>query len=217
MYVASHVDQNVDCNFTAPCHLLWHYAQTHANKVSGILYLLRRATPTTSPCFTLHVGLYMVDQKMCLHCFRRLYMVDQKMCLHCFRRYHQHVLRDLNNSLVIMCQLQLSSSTGLFSYSELLPCIGIKKNKTKMKECDWGISVPCTCAVHVHIEDCESWWLSCCCNSLAEHWLHKLAVRFPASAGLFTFNYFCLKTSKFSYLQCELSITALLEVLHHAI
>ena len=41
LHVASHVDQNADCNFTAPCHLLWHYGQTHANKVPGILYLLR--------------------------------------------------------------------------------------------------------------------------------------------------------------------------------
>ena len=28
-----------------------------------------------------------------------------------------------------------------------------------------------TCAVH--IEDCGGWWLSGCCSSVAEHWLHK--------------------------------------------
>ena len=28
-----------------------------------------------------------------------------------------------------------------------------------------------TCAVH--IEDCEGWWLSGCCGSVAEHWQLK--------------------------------------------
>ena len=28
-----------------------------------------------------------------------------------------------------------------------------------------------TCAVH--IEDCEGWWLSGCCSSVAEHWQLK--------------------------------------------
>ena len=55
-------------------------------------------------------------------------MVDQKMCLHCFRRYHQHVLRDLNNSLVIMCQLQLSSSTRAIP---LLGTLALRWNKEK--------------------------------------------------------------------------------------
>ena len=34
--------------------------------------------------------------------------------------------------------------------------------------CDWGISV--------HKEDCEGCWLSGCCSSVAQHWLHKPGV-----------------------------------------
>ena len=53
----------------------------------------------------------------------------------------------------------------------------------------------------VHIEDCEGWWLtivvaqwqSISCTSQLS-W-----VRFPATAGLFTFLYFCLITSKFLF------------------
>ena len=57
-----------------------------------------------------------------------------------------------------------------------------------------------TCAVH--IEDCEGWWLSGCCGSVAEHWRLKPEVswvRLPATAGFFTFLYFRVITSKFIY------------------
>ena len=57
-----------------------------------------------------------------------------------------------------------------------------------------------TCAVH--IEDCEGWWLSGCCGSVAEHWRLK-PERLPATAGFFTFLYFRLITSKFIYFQRE--------------
>ena len=54
------------------------------------------------------------------------------------------------------------------------------------------------CAVHV--EDCEGWWLSICCGSVAEHWWIK-ACRCPGFdsrrlPAFFTFLYFCLITSK---------------------
>ena len=45
-----------------------------------------------------------------------------------------------------------------------------------------------TCAVY--IEDCEGWWLSGCCGSVAEHWRLKPKVswvRLPAAAGFFHF------------------------------
>ena len=61
--------------------------------------------------------------------------------------------------------------------------------------------VDTTCAVH--IEDCNGWWLSGCCGSVAEHWWLKLEVswvRLPVAAGLFTFLYFHLITSKFTTL-----------------
>ena len=51
----------------------------------------------------------------------------------------------------------------------------------------------------VHIEDCEGWWLSGCCSSVAEHWRLKPEVswvRLLAAASLFTFR---LITSKFLY------------------
>ena len=57
-----------------------------------------------------------------------------------------------------------------------------------------------TCAVH--IEDCEGWWLSGCCGSVAEHWQPKPEVSWvwlPVTAGFFTFLYFRLITSKFIY------------------
>ena len=57
-----------------------------------------------------------------------------------------------------------------------------------------------TCAVH--IDDCEGWWLSGCCGSVAEHWRLKPEVswvQLPATAGFFTFLYFRLITSKFIY------------------
>ena len=61
-----------------------------------------------------------------------------------------------------------------------------------------------TCAVH--IEDCEDWWLSSCCGSVAEHWWLKLEVSWVlllATACFFTFLYFRLITSKFIYFQHE--------------
>ena len=33
-----------------------------------------------------------------------------------------------------------------------------------------------TSLTSLHIEDCEGWWLSGCCGSVAEHWLHKPGV-----------------------------------------
>ena len=53
-----------------------------------------------------------------------------------------------------------------------------------------------TCAVH--IEDCEGWWPSGCCGSVAEHCRLKPEVswvRLPPTAGLFPFLYFCLINS----------------------
>ena len=58
----------------------------------------------------------------------------------------------------------------------------------------------------VYIEDCEGWWLSGCCGSVAEHWRLKPEVswvRLPATAGFFIFLYFRLITSKFIYFQRE--------------
>ena len=55
--------------------------------------------------------------------------------------------------------------------------------------------VDTTCAVH--IEDCNGWWLSGCCGSVAEHWWLKPEVswvRLPVAAGFFTFLYFHLIT-----------------------
>ena len=49
-------------------------------------------------------------------------------------------------------------------------------------------------------KDCESWWLSGCRGSVAEHrWLkpEMSCVRLPATADLFIFLYFRLITSKF--------------------
>ena len=52
-----------------------------------------------------------------------------------------------------------------------------------------------TCAVHV--EECEGWWLSVRCSSVAQQWLHKPSVLvlglLPGSCWLF---HFPLKTSK---------------------
>ena len=44
----------------------------------------------------------------------------------------------------------------------------------------------------VHIEDCEGWWLSSCCSSVTQHWLHKPGVLGPITV-LFTFFYFASK------------------------
>ena len=52
------------------------------------------------------------------------------------------------------------------------------------------------------IEDCEGWWLSGCRGLVAEYWRLKPRVswvRLLATAGLFTFLYFHLITSKFLY------------------
>ena len=62
----------------------------------------------------------------------------------------------------------------------------------------------------VHIEDCEGWWLSGCCGSVAEHWRLKPEVswvRLPATAGFFTFLYFRLITSKFIYIWLAISLS----------
>ena len=62
--------------------------------------------------------------------------------------------------------------------------------------CNWGIQC------HLCTTDCESWWLSCCCGSVAEHRVFKPEVSWVRSlmtATLFTFLYFHLITSKFLY------------------
>ena len=74
-----------------------------------------------------------------------------------------------------------------------------------------------TCAVH--IEDCEGWWLSSCCGSVAEHWWLKPEVswvRLPATAGFFTFLYFHLITSKSIYFQREARCSEHLEWINHS-
>ena len=45
-------------------------------------------------------------------------------------------------------------------------------------------------------EDCESWWLSSCRNSVAEHWLHKPGVLglIHSSCGSFYLSLFCLNS-----------------------
>ena len=51
--------------------------------------------------------------------------------------------------------------------------------------CNWGIQYLWA----VHIEDCEVWWLSSCCGSVAEHWWLKAEVswiQLSATTGLFT-------------------------------
>ena len=57
----------------------------------------------------------------------------------------------------------------------------------------------------VYIEDCEGWWSSVYCGSVAEHWRLKSEevswVRLPATAGFFAFFHFFLITSKFIYFQ----------------
>ena len=61
-------------------------------------------------------------------------------------------------------------------------------------------------SVCASIEDCEGWWLSGCCGSVAEHWRLKPEVswvQLPVTAGFFTFLYFHLTTSKFIYFQRE--------------
>ena len=76
-------------------------------------------------------------------------------------------------------------------------------NGVLMAHTEWLLGVQLrhfstTCAVH--IEDCGGWWLSSCHSSVAEHWLHKPGVlgSIPGG-GLFTFLYFRLITSKFSF------------------
>ena len=73
-----------------------------------------------------------------------------------------------------------------------------------------------TCAVH--IEDCEGWWLSGCRGSVAEHWLLKPEVswvRLQVAAGLFTFLYFHLITSKFLYADSTLRGFGVLFYVNH--
>ena len=59
-----------------------------------------------------------------------------------------------------------------------------------------------TCAVQ--IEDCEGWWLSGCCGSVAEHWLHKPGVLGSISGDCkpFHFPLFCL-----DHVNCPYTIT----------
>ena len=56
-------------------------------------------------------------------------------------------------------------------------------------------------------------WLSGCRDSVAEHWRLKPEVswvQFPTTASLFTCLYFCLKTSKNSFILCNTIPTAVL-------
>ena len=54
----------------------------------------------------------------------------------------------------------------------------------------------------VRIENSEGWWSSSCCGLVAEHWRLKPEVSWVwllVTVSLFTFLYFCLKTSNFIY------------------
>ena len=54
--------------------------------------------------------------------------------------------------------------------------------------------------------NCEGWWLSGCCNSVAECWQLKPEVswvRLLVTTDFFTFLYFRLITSEFIYFQRE--------------
>ena len=53
---------------------------------------------------------------------------------------------------------------------------------------------------HVGREDCEDWWLSSCCSSVAEHWLHKPDVldSIPGNCCPFHFPLISLHYSKTS-------------------
>ena len=54
----------------------------------------------------------------------------------------------------------------------------------------------------VHIEDCEGWWLSGCCGSVAEHWWLKpelFWVWLLAAVSLFTITCFYHITSEFIF------------------
>ena len=86
--------------------------------------------------------------------------------------------------------------------------------------CDWE-AFSLTCAVH--IDDCEGWWLSGCCSSVAEHRQLKPEVSWVqllATAGFFTFLYFRLITSEFLYFQrgtrCSRTVALFLSILPHA-
>ena len=71
----------------------------------------------------------------------------------------------------------------------------------------------------IGIEDCEGWWLSGCCRSVAEHWRLKPEVswvQLPVTAGFFTFLYFRLITSKFIYFQREARCSEHLEWVNHS-
>ena len=59
-------------------------------------------------------------------------------------------------------------------------------------------------ASSVHLEDCEGWWLSGCCCSVADQILVVQARSVLGSTPcLFIFLYFHFITSKFLYFQCE--------------
>ena len=55
------------------------------------------------------------------------------------------------------------------------------------------LAATCRESEPVYIEDCEGWWLSGCCSSVAEHWWLKPEVswvRLPVTAGFFHFPLF---------------------------
>ena len=65
----------------------------------------------------------------------------------------------------------------------------------------WHSCQVCDRSIQYHLcsiywEDCEGWWLSCCCSSVVEHWQLKPEIlsSFSGDCQLFTFLYFCLIT-----------------------
>ena len=84
------------------------------------------------------------------------------------------------NSLLMERIFQSTHNGVLLAHTEWLPGVRLRH-----------FSPTCT----VHVEDCESCWLSGCCSSVAEHWLHKPGVlgSIPGHCRPFTFLYFCLK------------------------
>ena len=75
---------------------------------------------------------------------------------------------------------QLTPNGVLTAHTEWLPGVRLRHFST-------------TCAVYT--EGCGGWWLSGCCSSVAEHWLHKLGVLslIPSSCWPFTSLHFHLK------------------------
>ena len=78
--------------------------------------------------------------------------------------------------------------------------------------------------IAVHIEDCESWWLSGCCGSVAEHWQLKPEVswvRLLAAAGFSHFFLFmpiiivwsCIVISIYCHTKWSASLSSRLKII----